>query len=112
MRKSVTAALAGAFLSFALSAPAAQAGLLEDLFFAPTYNKLDIPQTRGTRYDCRVFKGKPGWRGIVGGKTYDFGRTVNTSREGCFETKAECQTFLNYMSGFIDLSIYSRCQPL
>ncbi|MBD8893562.1 hypothetical protein [Roseibium litorale] len=113
MRKSVTAVLAGAFLSFALTAPAAQAGFLEDLFFAPTYNKLKIPQTTGTRYDCKAYPaGKPGWKGIIGGKTYDFDRTFNVSREGCFETKAECQTFLNYMSGYIDLAIYNRCQPL
>ncbi|MEJ8473899.1 hypothetical protein [Roseibium algae] len=84
-----------------------------DVLFAPTYDTRYVPETYGTKYDCKAYKAAgntSGWKGIVGGKKYDFDRTFNVSRAGCFKTQAECQTFLTYMSGYIDMAIYSRCQ--
>lgn len=94
---------------------AAQAQTVEGFLFGPTYDAGYVPHTHGTRFDCKVYKasGKTaGWRGIVGGKTYDFDRTFNRSREGCFETRQECERFLTLMSGYIDMVFYSRCQRL
>jgi len=109
MAKICTAVLALGFLS------ACQIQTPSDLLFAPTYDTRYVPHTYETKYDCKSFKAAgntSGWRGIVGGKKYDFDRTFNVSREGCFKTSQECQTFLTYMSGYIDFPIYSRCQPI
>lgn len=86
-----------------------------DILLAPTYDTRYVPQTYNTAYDCRKFKTRgqtSGWRGIVGGKKFDFEKTHNVSREGCFETAKECQAFLLLMSGYIEMTIYSRCQPI
>ncbi|WP_417669324.1 hypothetical protein [Roseibium sp.] len=86
-----------------------------DLLFAPTYDTRYVPETYGTKYDCKRFAeagNTSGWKGIAGGRKYDFDRTFNVSRAGCFKTKAECEAFLSQMSGYIDFPIYSRCQPI
>ncbi|WP_417684734.1 hypothetical protein [Roseibium sp.] len=105
-------AFAGAAL---LTLTACQIQTPADLLLAPTYDSRYVPETYGTKYACKAYRasGKTsGWRGIVGGKKYDFDKTLNVSREGCFETQAECRAFLTYMSGYVDFPIYSRCQPI
>lgn len=98
-----------------LTLAACQAQSPSDLLFGPTRSTTYVPETYGTQYDCKVFRAAgntSGWRGIVGGKKYDFDRTSNVSREACFQTRAECNAFLSLMSGYVDLAIYSRCQPI
>lgn len=83
----------------------------EDLLFKPTPTFYSIPQTYGTQYDCRSFAG-PGWKGTVSGKYVSFDQTRNVSRVGCFKTLPECQTFLTYIGGLIQIGIYSRCEEV
>ena len=113
MKMPITRVLAATIAAFSLAA--CQLQTPENLLFAPTYNADYVPETYGTKYDCKAYKAAgntSGWRGIVGGKTYDFDRTFNTSRAGCFKTEQECKAFLTYMSGYVDFIIYSRCQAI
>ncbi|WP_186394201.1 hypothetical protein [Stappia sp. TSB10GB4] len=86
----------------------AQASFLGDLLFAPTYNEEYVPGTYGTRADCRNPNSGP-WRGIVGGRKSVDLRTVQFSREGCFQTEAECRAFLNYISAYLTLVFTAQC---
>lgn len=83
-----------------------------DLLFAPTFSKTpqNIPNTYQTAYDCRTFTGS-GWKGIAGGRVFDFDRRYPVSRAGCFKTQAECQAFLTVMRQYIDMPNYMRCNP-
>jgi hypothetical protein len=83
-----------------------------DLLFAPSYNSGpgSIPVIAGTQYDCRTFQGS-GWKGIAGGRADNWGNPFPVSRAACFQTREECQAFLNLMSGYIDYQPYLRCQP-
>lgn len=106
---------AAAGLLAAAALAGCQAQTPSDLLFGPTYDTRYVPQTYRTKYDCKLFRQAghtSGWRGIVGGKKYDFDKTFNVAREGCFETQDECRAFLTYMNGFIDFPFYSRCQPI
>jgi len=105
----VVTALAGALA-------ACQAPTAHDLLFAPTYTTRYVPQTTGTAYDCRPYReaGRPGgaWRALVGGRQFRLGDTQrNVSREACFSTQKECSAFLYLMTGYIDMVLYSRCEP-
>lgn len=114
MKTRIAAVLASAFMTFAVQVPAVQAGFLEDLLFAPTYDPSYMPETYGTPYDCATFRAAgntSGWKGIVSGRKFDFERTLVPSRAGCFQTRAECDAFVSYMTGFLDLVIYARCEP-
>ncbi len=83
-----------------------------DLLFAPTFSKSrqNYPETYGTKYDCRTFQGS-GWKGISSGTIYDFDRRDFISQAGCFASKPECEAWLVFMSGWIDVARYSRCNP-
>ncbi|GGB50509.1 hypothetical protein GCM10011316_23290 [Roseibium aquae] len=83
----------------------------DDLLFKPVVTPDNAPETYGTQFSCRGFQG-PGYKGTAAGQYFDFGVTRNFSRVGCFKTQSDCQAFLNYMSGFIDQVVYSRCQPV
>lgn len=113
MKKRMAALLAGAFMAFSAHTPMAQAGFLGDLLFAPTYDPTKVPETYGTKYDCRAFTaaGKTGWKGIVSGRINDFEHVIVRSRAGCFETRQECQTFITYMQGYFDFTTYAGCDP-
>jgi len=113
MKKRMAAIVAGAFMTVAVPVPMAQAGFLERLLFAPTYDPTKVPETYGTKYDCKAFQaaGKSGWKGIVSGRINDFERTLVRSRAGCFDTRQECQTFVTYMTGYFDFTTYAGCDP-
>lgn len=86
-----------------------------DILFAPTYDPTYVPQTYGTRYDCKAFQAagnSSGWRGTVAGTVNDFERTIRRSRVGCFPTRDECSRFLLYMSGFYTQTYHTRCDPI
>ncbi|MBO6757770.1 MAG: hypothetical protein JJ902_15660 [Roseibium sp.] len=100
-----------AVLAFAGLTAACQYQSAEDLLFKPTRDPRNIPRTYDTPFDCRNFVGS-GWRGTAAGKTFDFERTLSTSRVGCFKTRDECQAFLYFMNGQIDQIIYSRCEAI
>ena len=112
--KTVATLTLAATLAVAQGTPA-QAGFLEDLLFAPTQDPEYVPQTYGTRYDCKAAKQKYGaqnvWHGLIGGrKQVDIRRVRQFSREGCFQTEAECKAFLNYMSTYFLQVFTSSCR--
>ncbi|WP_349360032.1 hypothetical protein [Stappia sp.] len=117
MTKSFTATVLAASLALAACTPASTTtgdGVVERLLFAPTYDEAYVPQTYGTRYDCRSMTAQYGaanvWRGLIGGrKQVDF-KTRPYSREGCFRTEAECRAFLTYMSGFLLQTFTRECR--
>lgn len=84
----------------------------EDLLFAPTFNKSrqNIPYTYNTPYDCRSFAGS-GWKGIAGGRVYNFSNSYVISEAGCFKTQKECLAYLTVMRTYIDQPKYIRCNP-
>jgi|GEM_PF-1699914 len=86
--------------------------VVEALLFTPTFakNRQNIPYTYNTPYDCRSFTGR-GWKGIAGGKVQNFDQTYAISQAGCFKTPDECQAWLMFMRGYIDLPNYMRCNP-
>lgn len=113
MKKSAATVLAGVFMAFTVHAPAAQAGFLEDLIFAPRPNEGPVPQTYGTPYYCPDFKAAgngSGWKGYVAGINMIFDKSEQISRVGCFTSKAECQAFVTYMSGYLEYIRYARCE--
>lgn len=86
--------------------------VVEALLFTPTFakNRQDIPYTYNTPYDCRTFAGS-GWKGIAGGNVKNFDQTYAISQAGCFKTQNECQAWLFFMRGYIDVPNYMRCNP-
>lgn len=86
--------------------------VVETLLFSPTFtkNRQDIPSTYNTPYDCRSFTGS-GWKGIAGGKVFNFGQKYIISQAGCFKSEGECKAWLSIMSGYIDQPRYIRCNP-
>lgn len=113
--KTQLAALALALALGATQAMPAQAGLLGDLLFSPTEDPEYVPETYGTRYDCKQVIAKYGadnvWHGLIGGrKQVDIRRVRQFSREGCFKTQAECKAFLTYMSGYFLQVFTSSCR--
>ncbi|MBN9671155.1 hypothetical protein [Roseibium aggregatum] len=102
---------AGAAAIFSLAA-CQQTPTVEDLLFAPTVSatRASIPSTYNTPYDCRSFTGS-GWKGIASGRVDRFSGNFLFSNAGCFKTKAECQAYLNIMSGYIIQTRYLRCAP-
>ena len=63
---------------------------------------------------CRAMTAQYGaanvWRGLVGGrKQVDF-KTRPYSREGCFQSEAECQAFLTYVSSFLLQTFTRECR--
>ncbi|MBL6430520.1 MAG: hypothetical protein HPM95_02045 [Alphaproteobacteria bacterium] len=116
--KGATAAALAASLALAACSPsgnvAGGGGIIETALFTPTYNDDYVPQTYGSRYDCRAMTAQYGaanvWRGLVGGrKQVDF-KTRPYSREGCFQTEAECRAFLTYISGFLLQTFTRECR--
>ena len=83
-----------------------------DLLFAPTFSKSrqNIPYTYNTPYDCRSFTGS-GWKGIASGKVNNFDQTYLISQAGCFKTQKECEAWIFYMRGYIDIPRFMRCNP-
>ncbi|WP_157738814.1 hypothetical protein [Labrenzia sp. VG12] len=81
-----------------------------DLLFAPTFSKTrqNIPYTYNTPYDCRTFTGS-GWKGIASGKVNNFDQTYLISQAGCFKTQQECEAWIFYMRGYIDIPRFMRC---
>lgn len=95
---------------------ACQTPTVEELLFSPTYTTRSVPITTGTNLDCRSYRdaGRPGgaWRALVGGRMFRLGDTQrNVSREACFSSQQDCNRFLGLMSGYIDMVLYSRCEP-
>jgi hypothetical protein len=112
--KTVTALALTAALAGAPVVPA-QAGFFSDLLFAPTQDPEYVPQTYGSRYDCKAMTQQYGaqnvWHGLIGGrKQVDIRRVRQYSREGCFKTEAECKAFLRYMSGYFLQVFTSSCR--
>ncbi|EFO29033.1 dynein light chain 1,cytoplasmic [Roseibium sp. TrichSKD4] len=105
------AAKLGCVAAFSVFLVGCQNQNFDDFLSNPTPSFRSIPQTYNTRYDCRSFNG-PGWKGTVGGKYAAFGENRNVTRVGCFKTLPECKTFLGYISGMIQITIYSRCQEI
>lgn len=110
-----TGSMAGRAAALALAATLAlsqavpaQAGFIGDLLFAPTYDEDYVPSTYGSRADCRNPSAGP-WRGIVGGRKSVDLRTIQFSREGCFQSEAECRAFLNHISGYLTLVFTAQC---
>jgi hypothetical protein len=87
-------------------------GVVETLLFSPTFakNRQNIPYTYNTPYDCRSFTGS-GWKGIAGGRVQNFDQSYMISQAGCFKTQNECQAWLSFMRGYIDIPNYMRCNP-
>ncbi len=83
-----------------------------DILFAPTFSKTrqNIPYTYNTKYDCRTFTGS-GWKGIASGRVNNFDNSFKISQAGCFTSQAECQAWITYMSGYIDVPRFMRCNP-
>ncbi len=93
----------------------AQASSLDSFLFAPTYSDRYVPETRNTKYDCRIVSKKYGaanvWKGFAGGRKFlGDGRMIPVSRVGCFQTEKECKGFLTLMSGYIDIMSSRSCQ--
>ena len=95
-------------LSLSHAAPA-QAGILGDLLFSPTHDEDHVPSTYGSAADCRNPSSGP-WRGLIGGRKNVDMKTLQFSREGCFQTEAQCQAFLDYISGSLTMVFTSECR--
>ncbi|MCA1298402.1 hypothetical protein [Stappia indica] len=116
MSRPLTATVLAASLTLAACSPTSTTtgSVVGDILFAPTYDEAYVPQTYGTRYDCRAMAAQYGadniWRGLVGGrKQVDF-KTRPYSREGCFQTEAECRAFVSYISGFLLQTFTRECR--
>lgn len=99
-------------LAAALALPqtaSAQTGFLGQLLFSPTYDEDYVPSTYGSQADCRNPSSGP-WRGLVGGRKNVDMRTLQFSREGCFQTEARCQAFLDQISGTLTMVFTSECR--
>lgn len=97
-----------AALALAHAAPA-QASILGELLFSPTYDEDYVPNTYGSEADCRNPASGP-WRGLIGGRKNVDTKTLQFSREGCFQTEAQCQAFLDYISGSLTMVFTSECR--
>lgn len=88
-------------------------GAVETALFAPTpYAGRSIPSTYGTPYACSTFKQThaSGWKGIIGGRKYDFDNSYIVSGAGCFPTRQECEAYLTGMSPYVDFQSYRKCE--
>ncbi len=107
-----------ALIAVALSLAACQQtsveGVAETVLFAPTpYAGRTIPTTWGTPHQCATFRQShaTGWKGIVGGRKYDFDKSYPVSDAGCFETRQECEAYLTGMTQYVTQQVYRRCDP-
>ncbi|WP_068081427.1 hypothetical protein [Polycladidibacter stylochi] len=85
---------------------------LERQLFRPTGR--EIPQIRGTRYDCqnavKQFGANKLWQANVSGRILTEEPSYNVSTKACFATQSECEAFLYLMNGKLEQIIISRCQ--
>ncbi|MBO0345248.1 hypothetical protein [Roseibium limicola] len=106
--------LLGAAIVTGITPAAAQGLTLGELLFAPTpYAGRSIPSTYNTPYYCPTFKKghSSGWKGIIGGRKYDFDNSYIVSGAGCFETQRACEAYLTGMDPYVNMISYKACEP-